>query len=49
MTQNPFPILNPLVEFTLNTKYTKNPHENIFKTQQYWASIKTNGCPNDWD
>jgi hypothetical protein len=23
-----------LVDFTLNTKYTKNPHENIFKTQQ---------------
>jgi hypothetical protein len=24
-----------LVEFTLNNKYTKNPHENIFKTQQH--------------
>jgi hypothetical protein len=26
--------LEKLVDFTLNTKYTKNPHENIFKTQQ---------------
>jgi hypothetical protein len=38
-----------LVEFTLNIKYTKNPHENIFKTQQHLGTIKTNGCPNDWD
>ncbi len=26
--------IQKLVDFTLNTKYTKNPHENIFKTQQ---------------
>jgi hypothetical protein len=25
--------IQKLVDFTLNTKYTKNPHENIFKTQ----------------
>jgi len=24
--------IQKLVEFTLNTKYTKNPHENILKT-----------------
>jgi hypothetical protein len=26
--------IQKLVDFTLNTKYTKNPHENVFKTQQ---------------
>jgi hypothetical protein len=26
--------IQKLVDFTLNTKYTKNPHENIFKTRQ---------------
>jgi hypothetical protein len=26
--------IQKLVDFTLNTKYAKDPHENILKTQQ---------------